>query len=389
MTGLKEFGWRAAGQASDRLPRNRVLVMGLGGGGCNVVARMAEAWTAGPEQVLVHTDAQALEAYEGRALRVLIGQELTHQLGAGGDPAVGKLAAEADADKLRELLVGTEVVFLVVTLGGGTGTGAAPVIARLAREAGATTIVLATLPFEFEGQARRRQAEEGLEHLRSQADLVVAVPNEHLLSLVDTRAGLLEAFCKTDRMLGVAVQALWKLLTRAGIINLDLADLRRLVEHSNGHCTFGYAEASGPRKGADVVEELMNSSLPDVKSLLARAEAILINIVGGPDLTLVEVREMVSGLTAHSRADVRTFIGATLEEEWKNRVALIVLVAEEWAGAPAGHRAPATAHPVQPNLDFEPAEKGRFRDVDPTVFQGENLDIPTYLRRGVKLSFEH
>jgi cell division protein FtsZ len=402
MSGLKE---RRLGDANHREEGggapSRVLVLGLGGGGCNGVARMAAAWETGPEVQLINTDAQALAACGGAAPRLLIGRALTRGTGAGGDPNLGKLAAEEDADKIRESLIGVEVVLLVVTFGGGTGTGAAPVVARLAREAGATTIGLVTLPFEFEGLRRRQLAEEGLEALRLQADLVVTLPNQHLLSLADDQSSLREAFSRTDAMLNVAVRSVWKLLTQPGIINLTLADLRNMVEHSNGPCTFGYAEGSGPEKAEQALARLRKSPLLEEGRILGRAGALLVNIVGGPDLALAEVTRIMDELNGLVQPDVRLFPGAAIEEGWKGRVAIVVLAAERWdeglapsrgldsspAAAPAEESALPT-RPLQPELPFRNGERGRFRGVDPTVVEGEDLDIPTYLRRGIKLSFE-
>lgn len=392
MSGLHNVSLRRGAPGKDREPApGRVMVMGLGGGGCHSVGRMAAGWKTGPEIWLVNTDARALADCGLPERQLLIGRALTQGTGAGGDPHLGRLAAEDDADRIRETLSGVEVLLLVVTFGGGTGTGAAPVIARLAREAGATTIGLVTLPFEFEGLRRRQLAREGLENLRMQADLVVALPNQHLLSLVDEQTGLQEAFARTDAMLNVAVRSLWNLLTRPGIINLTLADLRNMVEHSSGACFFGYAEGTGPDKAARALEQLFKGPLLEEGRLLDRAAALLVNIVGGPDLALAEVTRVMEEITARAPPTVHFFPGATLEEDWKSRLAIVVLAAESWAEAarPAAvEELPPVGKPRQPELPFGNGEKGRFRGVDPTVVEGEDLDIPTYIRRGIKLSFE-
>ncbi|MBP7831304.1 MAG: cell division FtsZ family protein [Kiritimatiellae bacterium] len=399
MSGLKQtrFGGpddRADGPAASC----RVLVMGLGGGGCQSVARMASAWATGPEVWLVNTDQQALSACGMPERRLQVGRSLTRGVGTGGDPNLGRLAVEEDADLIREVLVGVEVLLLVVTFGGGTGTGAAPAIARIAREAGVTTIGLVTLPFEFEGLRRRQLAAEGLEALRLQADMVVTLPNQHLLGLADDQESLRDAFTRTDAMLNVAVRSLWRLLTQPGIINLTLADLRNMVEHSSGACTFGYAEGSGSKKAEQALSRLMKSPLLDEGRLLGEAQALLVNIVGGPDLALAEVTRIMEQLTTRTRPDVRFFPGAAIEDDWKGRLAVIVLAAEGWDEAAVMPRSVAVpaeeppgsepVRPVQPELPFSEEERGRFRGVDPTVVEGEDLDVPTYLRRGIKLSFE-
>ncbi|HOW98604.1 MAG TPA: cell division protein FtsZ [Kiritimatiellia bacterium] len=379
----------------ERAAACRVLVLGVGGGGCNSVARMAAGWTSGPETRLVNTDAQALAACGMPDRQLLVGCSLTRGMGTGGDPNLGRLALEEDADLVREALVGVDVLLLVVTFGGGTGSGAAPAIARLAREAGVTTIGLATLPFEFEGLRRRQLAAEGLDALRLHADMVVTIPNQHLLDLAGDQESLQDAFARTDAMLGVGVRSLWKLLTQPGIINLTLADLRNMVEHSSGSCTFGYAQGSGSKKAEQALARLMKSPLLGEGRLLASAQALLVNIVGGPDLALAEVTRVMNELTGRAQPDVRFFPGAAIEEDWKGKMAIVVLAAEAWDESPLSPRsAPSPdeilpgAAPVQPELPFSEEERGRFRGVDPTVVGGQDLDIPTYLRRGIRLSFE-
>lgn len=386
----------------------RMLVVGVGGGGCNALARMYREWPPGLEAAAVNTDSQSLSAC-GVPTRVQIGRNLTQGMGAGGDPAVGKLAAEDDADMLRELVSQADVVCIVAAMGGGTGTGAAPILARLAREEGALTMCFATLPFDFEGERRQRQAREGLRALRMHADVVVRMPNQLLLEMVENRTSLVEGFAQADRMLGVGLRALWNLLDQTGIINLTFSDLRHLVEHSGGECAFGYGEGTGPDKAADAVAALSANPLLDHGSVLSRSGALMVNIVGGSDLTLAEVQKVMSQLTAHARDDARLFMGATVDEAIEDTLRLTVLAAENWQEEQAAAREPpkiveavedaaGTRHgngakpqqkrPVQVDFDFEPGDRGRFRNVEPTIYDGEDLDIPTYVRRGIKLSFE-
>ena len=386
--------------------KKRLLVIGVGGGGSNAVCRMTAEWGDGPEVAVVNTDEQALAA-STVPVRVQIGRNLTLGMGAGGDASVGRLAAEDDTDLLRELVSHTDVVFVVAGLGGGVGTGAAPVIASLAREEGALTLAFATLPFAFEGERRKQQAEEGILALRAAADVVVCLPNERLMQQAENRVSLTDAFSKADAMVGTGIRSLWKLLTQTGIINLDFADLRQLVENSGGSCSFGYGEGEGSNKAVGAIADILRSPLLEQGKLLADAGGILVNIVGGPDLTLLDVQMVMSKLTTVTRSDARIFMGATVDEAWADRLAVTVLATESWEGvasAPtrqaekpavetaAGERKPAPPRPVvqavQEDLKFETVDKGRFRNVEPTVYNGEDLDIPTFIRRGVKLSPE-
>lgn len=390
---------------------SRMVIVGLGGGGGNAVARMHAGWSDGPAVAAVNTDSQALSTCRV-PVRVQIGKGITQGLGAGGDPAVGKLAAEDDGDSLRELVSQADIVVIVAALGGGTGTGAAPIMARIAREQGAMTLCFATTPFDFEGELKTRHAEEGLRALRMQGDVVITLPNQRLLELVETQTGLVDAFSKADVMLGVGVRSLWKLLSKAGIINLDFADLRHLVEHSGGVCSFGYGEGTGAAKAASAVSELMKSPLLDRGRILSQTGALMVSINGGPDLTLVDVQKIMSQLTAVARPGVKLFMGATVDEAWQNRLTLTVLAAESWTGegdlpepaagfpekavegsvpeARTGSKAPvsAGARAIQPTLNFDTGDKGRFKNIEPTLYAGEDLDIPTFVRRGIKLSFE-
>ncbi len=390
---------------------SRMIIVGLGGGGCNAAARMRAGWADGPTVAAVNTDSQALAAC-AVPVKVQIGKGITQGLGAGGDPAVGKLAAEDDGDSLRELVSQSDIVVMVAALGGGTGTGAAPILARIAREQGAMTLCFVTTPFDFEGELRNQQAEEGLRALRMHADVIITLPNQRLLELVETQTGLADAFGKADAMLGVGVRSLWRLLSKAGIINLDFADLRHLVENSGGSCSFGYGEGTGAAKAMTAVSELMKSPLLDRGRVLSQSGALMVSISGGTDLTLVDVQKIMSQLTTLAKPGVKLFMGATVDESWQNRIALTVLAAESWGGetgkvvrpvagaekkeeAPAGEtksgiRPPviAPARAIQPSLNFDSGDKGRFKNVEPTIYGGEDLDIPTFVRRGIKLSFE-
>ena len=379
---------------------HRMLVAGLGGGGCNAVSRMAAPWTDGPECVLLDTDEQALAACPGPR-RIQLGKNLTQGAGAGSDPVVGRLAAEDDLDLLRELLRDTDLLILVVGLGGGTGTGAAPVVARTAKEVGAIVLCVATLPFSFEGDGRRHHARAGLRNLRAPADAVVVQPNDRLLEIAASDDALVEAFNTSDRMLATGVRALWRMLVKPGVINVTFADLSQLIQHTAGTCTFGFGEGAGPTSAEAALRELLDSPLLERGSQLTRAAAVLVCITAGLDLKLSDVQRIMTEITGLACAGAHALLGVTLDPAWEQRTAVTVLVAEDWrapdedaaAVSPDGQVIlPETDPPgegssgVQGQLNLGDVDKGRFRDVEPTLYEGQDLDVPTFIRKGVKLA---
>jgi cell division protein FtsZ len=395
-------------------PRCRVLVMGLGGAGCNSVARMMNAWGEGPDVVAVHTDTKVLAASPVPRC-IQIGVETTQGLGAAGDTVVGRLAAEENKQTIEELLSEMDLLFLVVGLGGGTGTGAAPTIVQTAKQLGVLTLVFATMPFSFEGDRRRRQAEEGLRTLQRTADAVVCLPNERLLEMVDLSAGVVKTFSQVDEIVGAGIHGIWKVLTETGVINLDFADVRQLAERSGGSCSFGYSEGAGPARVATALQNLLDSPLLEKGRLLSQASGLLINIAGGPDLTLADVHGIMQQIKSMIRPTAHVFMGAVVDSTSRERIALTVLAADNWLeertrqrGSPSSDtttsdgdaptssdstsgdgpptRRTGKADETQPELGLEPMDKGRFKNVEPTFYQGEDLDIPTFIRRGVRLS---
>ena len=389
---------------SDVNARCRILVMGVGGAGCNSVARMAETWTQGPNVVALNTDTQALAAC--RAPRcIAIGKDAARGLGAAGDVMVGRLAAEESMDTIQELLSTTDMLFLVVGLGGGTGTGAAPVILQAARRAGVLTLCFATMPFPFEGERKRRVAEEGLLALKKHADVVVCQPNVRLMELVDAKQALEVAFRKADEMVGNGVHGLWRLLSQAGVINLDFADVRTLAERSGGSCAYSYSEAKGPARASLVLQQLLESPMLERGRLLSESSGVLVNITGGPDLTMADVQGLMGEVQGALRPGGHVFFGAIIEPGFKDKLALTVLAAENWLESRRERpKASGTAPGVVPEpelvgagsgrgqqeeLNFDRYDRGRFKGIEPTVFGGEDLDIPTFIRRGMRLSFDH
>lgn len=398
--------------SGDDSPRCRVMVLGIGGGGCSAVQHMEAGWTHGPLCVGIDTDAQVM-AQTTLSHRLQIGRELTQGQGAGGDPTVGKLAAEDDEDAIRDLLGEVDLLFLIVALGGGTGTGAAPVVVRLARDQGATVLCFATLPFSFEGEERRHQAQLGLRDLRLIADAVVVQPNDRLLESTSEAEALVEAFAASDMMVGVGIRALWKVLTEPGVLNVSFEDLRQLIRCSGGTCAFGFATGHGEHRAEQAVQELMTSPLLDRGAQIAKAEALLVNLCGGRDVTMLEIQEVMDQVRSLAKEQVRLLLGYCLDPAMEGRLSITILAAESWAVAEAppreqeaaaaptaeasdGAAAPRPRGGGKSRVDLKRREvqarmadtKDRFSvaGVAPSFHDGEDLDVPTFIRRNVKLS---
>lgn len=390
-------------QHPDVHPRTRILVMGLGGAGCNSVANMALSWSGGPTVIAVNTDAQCLAGCE--APRVLqIGTKTTRGLGANGDSNLGRMAMEESIETVKELLQDVDILFLATGLGGGTGSGGAPLLLQVAHQMDIMTLCFATLPFPFESDSRKRQADESLKQLQRAADAVICLPNGKLIDLVDPNSGLQEAFRKADEQVAATIHSLWHLLSFRGVLNLDFADLRHLVERSRGLCTFGFGEAAGASRIPSAVKALCDSPYLNKGRSIAEATAILINITGGPDLTLADMQGIMAQIGQLTRPTANMYFGAMIDPAMKNRIALIAIATDTQAAEPVKpaavdmtpelamekktRKTRASGDKEQPGLPFTTEDKGKFANVAPTTFRGEDLDIPTYIRRGFKLSFD-
>lgn len=391
----------------------RMLVLGVGNAGCNSVVRMAETWTQGPDVALINTDRKALAACPvGRC--IVIGEHTTKGLGAGGDATTGRMAAEESAEAIQELLAPYDFVILVGGLGGGTATGALPVLAKAASNAGALTLCLVTTPFTFEGDKRKLKSDEGLRALSLAVDTVICMPNDRLTELADADMPIEGAFRVVDETVATGLHALWRILTQNGLISLNFADVRELFERSGGTCSYGYADASGPARAAEVLQKLLESPLLAKGRKVSEAGGLLVSIVGGPDLTFADVQGMMGQIRSIARDSARLFFGVIVDSGYRDRVSLTMLVTEHWledregrvpardtlhglefdTSEPGDRPSDATAVPAVATTDVEQGElklemaRGRFEKVAPTYYQGQDLDIPTYARRGLKLSFE-
>lgn len=269
----------------------RIKVIGVGGGGGNAVARMVQAGLTGVEFMVANTDAQALRASPA-PVKLQIGTRLTKGLGAGADPNIGRQAALEDTDTLISALSDADMVFVTTGLGGGTGTGAAPVIASLASELGALTIAVVTKPFRFEGKRRQTQAEQGLEALQQAVDTVITIPNERLLSVIDRSTSMLDAFVTADDVLRQAIQGISDLILMPGLINLDFADVKTIMS-GMGVAMMGTATADGPTRAVDAANKAISSPLLEDTSVRG-AHGVIVNVTGGSDISLLEVNEALS-----------------------------------------------------------------------------------------------
>ncbi|MEJ7714255.1 MAG: cell division protein FtsZ [Thermoleophilaceae bacterium] len=288
-----------------------IKVVGVGGGGTNAVNRMVDAGLKGVEFIAVNTDAQALQMCDAD-LKLQIGDQLTRGLGAGADPETGYGAANESRDELKEALKGADMVFVTAGEGGGTGTGAAPVIAEVAKqEIGALTVGVVTRPFDFEGSQRRRQSDEGINRLREQVDTLIVIPNEKLLAVVERRTSILEAFREADNVLRQGVQGITDLITIPGLINLDFADVRTIMADA-GSALMGIGEANGENRAGEAAKAAISSPL--LEQSVEGATGILLNITGGPDLGLFEVNEAAEIIQQAADQNSNIIFGAVVDE---------------------------------------------------------------------------
>jgi len=300
----------------------RIKVIGVGGGGGNAVNTMIRSKLTGVDFLVANTDAQALE--RSQALnKIQIGESVTKGLGAGANPEVGRRAAMENQDQLKEHLAGSDMVFITAGMGGGTGTGGAPVIARLAREAGALTVGVVTKPFIFEGKRRLRQAEEGIEELKETVDTLIVIPNQRLLSIAAKTTTMLEAFNKADDVLLQAVRGISDLIITPGLINLDFADVRTVMAEM-GLALMGSATASGENRAVEAAQKAISSPLLEDISIQG-ARGVLINVTGGPDLGVHEINEAASMIQEEAHEDANIIFGAVIDEGLADELRITVI----------------------------------------------------------------
>jgi cell division protein FtsZ len=299
----------------------RIKVIGVGGGGCNAVNRMIDEGLQGIEFIAVNTDGQALLQSKA-ATRVRIGDKVTRGLGAGGNPETGRKSAEESAEELYEVLKGSDMVFVTSGMGGGTGTGAAPIVAQIAKEVGALTIGVVTRPFTFEGSRRAQSAEAGISKLKEHADTLIVIPNDRLLQMVDKRASLQDAFGLADDVLRQGIQGISELITVPGMINLDFADVRAIMSEG-GAALMAVGRATGEERARQAAEMAISSQLLDIT--IDGARGILFNVTGGPSLTLFEVNQAAAIIKETAHPDVNLIFGAVIDPNLTDEVHITVI----------------------------------------------------------------
>ncbi len=408
-----------------------IKVCGLGGAGCNAVQFIFQSDFAAIEFFAVNTDAQALAAL-ALPNKLVLGGKRTRGLGAGGDPELGRCAAEEEVQTLRSLCAGADILFILAGMGGGTGTGASPVLARVARESGALVLALVTLPFEFEGRRRQRQADAGLQLLKAAADAVICLPNQKLFQLLDENTSVLEAFSISNGLLAEGLRGIWRMLTQTGLINVDFADLCAVARGRHAASSFATAQTTGEKRAEQLMEKLLAHPLLDGGQVLNQSDALLVSIVGGPDLTMNEVNKLMGALNRQCE-NAHIMFGAAIDQAFAGRISVTLIASHsrnaepELAAAapqseplavarpqPCGHlpedpglasrlaapvedkreqsasRQPSAsrkkASRLQKELPLEIIFKGRFEKSEPTICRGQDLDVPTYVRRGLALN---
>lgn len=406
--------------ASDLLTDRSIAikVIGVGGAGANAVDRLKMENLERLQMAVLNTDLQALSASPVQD-KVLLGASITRGLGAGGEPDIGRQAAEVDREKIAAVVGDCDLVFLVAGMGGGTGSGAAPVIAEIAAEAGALVIAFVTLPFSFEGGRRTKQAEEGLQALRRACDAVIPLPNDILLQEAAEGETALDSFARADEWIGRGVKSIWSMLFRTGLINLDFATLRQAFHTRGGRTLFGLGNGEGENAVADAIESLKLCPLLATPEFSRKADRVLVNLIGGTDLTLPKVNEIMSAVTEQFGRDSHVIMGAVIDEQMQGKVEVCVLGTSDVGGrlpvrrtavlsrprsnhpaataetplhpGPSSHAAPEAATPsprtVQEEMMLagEAETRGYFERTDRNLFEGQDLDVPTYLRKGIKI----
>ena len=416
-----------------------IKLIGVGGAGSNAVDRLKMENLERLQMAVINTDHQALASSPVQD-KILIGMGVTRGLGAGGDPELGREAAEADREKITKVVKDCDLVFIVTGMGGGTGSGASPVVAEIASEAGALVIAFVTMPFSFEGGRRLKQAEEGLRALRQVCDAVIPLPNDVLMQEAAENETVLDSFARADEWIGRGVKSIWAMLFKTGLINLDFATLRQAFNQRGGKTLFGLGGGAGENAVADTIASLKMCPLLHTPEFSRKADRLLVNIVGGADLTLPKVHELMSSITEQFGRDSHVIMGAVIDEDLAGRVEVCVLGTSDMSGRGSTSRRPApaargkTAAPFAPRLESTPAaalsgasavtetenilsfaaeaapdsaearnllaakvaqeefgfgeveRRGHFEKTDRNLFDGQDLDVPTYLRRGIKIA---
>lgn len=375
----------------------KIRVVGVGGGGGNALESMITgAQIQGVDFIAVNTDAQAL-LLNHAGTKVQIGEKLTKGLGSGGDPEMGRQAAEESVEKLKDILNGSDMVFLAAGMGGGTGTGAVPVIAKVAKELGALTIAVVTKPFTFEGTRRMVNAEDGIENLRDKVDTLIVIPNQRILDVVDKKVSLLEAFRVADSVLSQGVQGISDLITLPGLINVDFADVRSIMTNA-GSALMGIGTGQGDNRAQTAARSAVSSPLLEIS--MEGARGVLFNITGGADLSMSEVDEAAKIIAEAADPDANIIFGTTIDENMKDQIKITVIATGfdpmkvQMQSFMPGHMArplpqqpvsqpkpqPVQQQPAQQTPASPPPAQAQVQDDDATQDDEDVWNIPAFLR---------
>lgn len=376
---------------SDQLAT--IKVIGVGGGGNNAVNRMIDHGVEGVEFIAVNTDSQALNLSKAE-IKLQIGEKLTRGLGAGANPEVGKKAAEESREQIEEVLKGADMIFVTAGKGGGTGTGAAPVIAQIAKDLGALTVGVVTRPFSFEGVRRQKQAQTGIDALKEAVDTLIVIPNDRLLEIVDKNTPMLEAFREADNVLRQGVQGISDLIAKPGLINVDFADVKTIM-YDKGSALMGIGVATGENRAVEAAKKAISSPL--LETSIDGAQGVLMNISGGPSLSLFEVQEAADLVTSAADEEVNVIFGNVINENLNEEVIVTVIATgfdeSKKAQKPNQPRASRQATYQQVAASKEPQQhrqrdqreqrdlQREYEPINESYEQDdETLDIPTFLR---------
>ncbi len=428
--------------ASELAPTSKkalvIKILGVGGTGVNVMELLMQSGLPGSSFVAVNTDAASLSV-SSASQKIHLETALMRGMGTGGDPDRGRMVAEEQAGKLKSACEGADVVFIVAGMGGGAGTGISPVLARAAKEAGALVIGFVTTPFECEGGRRKDLASRGLEELRDAADGVICLPNQKVFKLIDENTSVADTFKITNEFLADGVRGVWRLLTHKGLIEIHFSDLAAMIRDRHVESVFAVAEAMGATRSREVMDKLLAHPMLDGGQALTESETVLVSLMGGPDLTMVEISRVMEEVNRRC-GQAQVMMGAVIDESFRERLAITLVAARkpaDTAEEPArpgsgrmsegldeqllsqtptarpgsrfvppaptlppdqlqqmlarqGRKAPrqgkAPSKLRQSQLPLEIISKGRFDKSEPTIHKGEDLDVPTYIRRGVSLN---
>ncbi len=354
----------------DYMPQSanfaKIKVVGVGGGGSNAVNRMIEEGIGGVDFIAVNTDAQALMLADAPQ-RIQIGEKLTRGLGSGGHPEIGRQAAEESREVLAEVLDGSDMVFLTAGIGGGTGTGATPVIAEVAKSVGALTIGVVTRPFSFEGTRRQHVSREGIERLKEEVDTLIVIPNDRLLEIVERKTSVQDAFRVADDVLRQGIQGISELITVPGLINLDFNDVRTIMAEG-GAALMAIGHGSGDNRALEAAQRATQSSLLDVS--IDGARGILFNVTGGPDLSLFEVNEAAEIIRQTAHETVNIIFGAVIDPQMEGQIKITVIA----TGFEASNDQRVVTISSPESVPIAVDVRGSVR---------EELDVPTFIRKGL------